>query len=309
MPAEDPCFIDSHVHFALEHLKDFYESFDEINLCGAWNIVNKHRAEGDELDELIRETHKRTAGAIRTFYWPDWKDVCENDKAADCAREIERLHEVGIVGVKVWKDMGLGLKDPDGKLMMLDDERLNPIWEKMTELKLILIAHVADPANFWLPMDESNPAYEALKQRPEWHFGKPGLPSRETLYEARNNLHERFAELVIVNCHCGGYVERLDVLDTWMDAMPNFYASVGRSHVRQGGPEFATFLLKHSDRVMFETDLGMRRGRPVDRPWNRNAYTAAHKFFEGVFSLFSDEAFEQFAHENAERLIREATAT
>ena len=309
MPNDETRFIDTHVHFALEHLKDFYDSFDEISLCGAWNIVNRHRAEDDELVDLIRETRKLTGGAVRTLYWPDWQDVCENDKAVDCARDIERLHAEGIVGVKVWKDLGLGLKDPDGKLMMLDDERLNPVWEKMVALKLILVAHVADPAAFWLPLDESNPAYEALRQRPQWHFGKPGLPSRDELYEARNTLHKRFPSLVIVNSHCAGYVDTVDRLEKWMDDMPNFYASVGRSHVRQGGESFARFLRKHCDRVMFETDLGMRRGRPVDRAWNREMYRAATGFFEGVFMLFSDEAFEQFAHGNAERLIREATGT
>ena len=144
-----------------------------------------------------------------------------------------------------------------------------------------------------------------LSKRPEWHFGKPGLPSREQLYAARNRLHKRFGELTIVNCHCGGYVDTLDTLERWMDEMPNFYASVGRSHVRQGGPAFAGFLDKHADRVMFETDLGLRRGRICDHKWNRDAYHTALSFFEGVYALFSDEAFEEFAHGNADRLIAE----
>jgi len=310
MSEEQAGFVDCHVHFLLEHFDAFVGSFEDIGLCGAWNIAHDPKDHGEgrdgEFAELLRVSQEREPGRVHTFYWPNYKGLVEPDFPARCARRIEELHALGIVGVKVWKDMGLGLKDPDGKLMMLDDERLNPIWETMVALKLILIAHVADPANFWLPMDESNPAFEALKKRPEWHFGKPGLPTREELYAARDRLHKRFPELVIVNCHCGGYVDTLDELEAWMDAMPNFYASVGRGHVKQGGASFARFLVKHADRVMFETDLGMRRGRPVDLPWNRDAYAKSLGFFRGVYALFDEEAFEQFSHGNAERLIAQA---
>lgn len=310
MSERETRFVDCHVHFQMEHFDDFVGSFDELGLRGAWNIAHDPGfypdASQEEFLDLLKTTRERCPDTVHTFYWPNWKEVADETFPERCAKRIEELHKLGIVGVKVWKDMGLGLKDPAGKLMMLDDERLNPIWEKMVELGLILIAHVADPADFWGPLDESNPACETLKQHPEWHFGKQGLPSREQLYSARDNLHKRFGELVIVNCHCAGYVDTLEQLEEWMDAMPNFHASVGRGHVKQGGPSFAGFLNKHADRVMFETDLSMRRGRPVDTERNRSAYDAALNFFEGAFALFSDEVFEQFAHLNAERLIAKA---
>lgn len=297
-------FVDGHVHFALEHLHDFTGSFDEVRLCGAWNIVHGSRARGDDLIRLIEATEKRTGGAVQSFFWPDWKGMAEAGWPKRCAGEIARLHKLGIAGVKVWKDLGLGVTDAAGGLVMLDDERLNPIWEKMVELRLILIAHVADPANFWLPLDESNPSYESLKRRPQWHFGKPGLPTREQLFEARDNLHRRFPDLTIVNCHCGGYAESLAQLCTWMDQMPNFHASLNPHHVRQDDPSVAVLLSKHGGRILFETDLGMRRGKKVDLPWNRNMYARAFGGVRELFAPFGRDVLEAFAHLNAERLIR-----
>ena len=174
-------FIDCHVHFSLEHFDDFTGEFDAAGLMGAWNIVRVPAAyEGatwKEFHALVERSLAHKPYPVFTFYWPDYSGLTDPAFPKKCARRIRELSKRGIAGLKVWKDMGLGLKGPDGKLMMLDDERLDPLWEALIDLKLILIAHVADPANFWLPFDETNPSYEALKRRPDWHFGKPGLPS------------------------------------------------------------------------------------------------------------------------------------
>ena len=310
MSEKEPKFVDAHVHFQLEHYDDYVGEFDELGLCGAFDIVHdpSHHADATEEDflALLDRTVSEPESRVHMFYWPNWKEMDDDSFPERCAANIEELHKRGLVGLKVWKDMGLGIRDASGSLVMLDDERMNPIWEKLVELKMILIAHVADPATFWLPLNESNPAYEMLKQRPQWHFGKPGLPSREVLFEARNRLHKRYPELIIINCHCGGYAESVEQLSAWMDEMPNFYASIGRSHIKQEGQPIADLVAKHGDRIMFETDLGMRRGRKADKPWNREAYAMAHARMQELLGGCGPEAYEKFAHLNAERLIIEA---
>ena len=140
---------------------------------------------------------RKPAGKVHTFFWPAWQEFSDPAFSGRCAEQVARLAKLGIAGIKVWKDFGLGVEDPEGKLAMLDDARLNPIWETLVAHKLVLIAHVADPADFWGPLDETNPAYESLKRFPEWHFGKPGLPLRERLFEARNVLHRRDRQSVV----------------------------------------------------------------------------------------------------------------
>ncbi len=298
-------FIDAHVHFLAEHLDDFVGSFGATGLMGCWNIVGpRGGTTHSEVEATIDAARERASGLVHTFYWPDWERLTDPAFPKQCAGRIAEYHARGISGVKVWKDMGLGLKDPAGRLMMLDDERLNPIWEKMIDLKLVLIAHVADPADFWLPFDETNPAYESLKRYPEWHFGKPGLPSRETLFEARNRLHHRYPQLVVVDCHFGGYSPTCAQLSAWMDEMPNFHASLHPHHLKKGDTGFPALVLKHSDRLLFETDLGMKRGRKADLPWNEEMYARTLAEATALFNPCGAVALEKFSHLNAERLIR-----
>ena len=308
-------FIDCHVHFLAEHLDDFVGAFGDTGLCGCWNIVGARDQMArfipgmePEVVAVIDAARERAPGVVRTFYWPDWENLTDPAFPKQCAAEIAEYHRRGIAGVKVWKDMGLGLKDPAGKLMMLDDERLNPVWETMIDLRLILIAHVADPANFWLPFDETNPAYESLKRYPEWHFGKPGLPSREKLFDARNRLHRRYPDLVVVNCHFGGYAETCAQLSGWMDEMPNFHASMNPRHVKPGDPGFPALVAKHGGRLLFETDLGMKRGRKVDLAWNKEMYDRVLGMARDMFAPLGPDALGRYAHRNAERLIRDAGA-
>jgi len=304
-----PLFIDSHVHFHLEHLEDFTAEFPSLGLSSAWNIVNDpsvhEGATWQEFHTLVEKSLAR-AEPIQTFYWPNYTQLTDSSFVNSCVKRVRELAKRGILGLKVWKDMGLGVKDPQGKLMMLDDERLNPVWETLIKLRLILIAHVADPANYWLPFDETNPSYESLKRHPEWWFGKSGLPSREQLFEARNRLHHRYPELTILNCHFGGYAPDFTTLGKWMDEMPNFYVSLGAYHIKdQSDKTVAAFMEKHSNRITFETDLGIRRGRKSDAPWNKDYYDQALAALKKKFSPYGADAIEKFSRENALRLIRD----
>jgi hypothetical protein len=94
-----------------------------------------------------------------------------------------------------------------------------------------------------------------------------------------------------------------------MDEMPNFYASLNPRHVKQGDPGFPALVAKHGGRLMFETDLGMKRGRKVDQPWNKDAYARSLGLARELFAPCGPAALENFAHRNAERLIRNAVSS
>ena len=93
--------------------------------------------------------------------------------AADFPRRIRedmlRMKEAGFHGIKVWKDLGLRLREAGGRLVMPDDERLAPVWQTAAELGWPVYAHLADPAAFFKPLDPSNERYEELEAHPDWH--------------------------------------------------------------------------------------------------------------------------------------------
>ena len=70
----------------------------------------------------------------------------------------------GARGLKVLKDLGLVVRDKTGKLITVDDPRLDPIWEECGKLGIPVSIHVSDPEAFFHPVDNTNERYEELTQ-------------------------------------------------------------------------------------------------------------------------------------------------
>ena len=62
--------------------------------------------------------------------------------------QLEKDVKAGAAGLKVYKDLGLEVKDKNGKRVTVDDPRLDPIWEKCGELKIPVLIHTGEPAPF-----------------------------------------------------------------------------------------------------------------------------------------------------------------
>ncbi|MGH9810680.1 MAG: amidohydrolase family protein, partial [Terriglobia bacterium] len=67
-------------------------------------------------------------------------------------RDLERAAKMGVQGVKVWKDLGMYVRDGRGRILASDDERLDPFWNKCGELGLPMLIHAADPKEYWFPL-------------------------------------------------------------------------------------------------------------------------------------------------------------
>ncbi|MBW8902269.1 MAG: hypothetical protein JF619_30090, partial [Massilia sp.] len=65
------------------------------------------------------------AGTFGTadFESPGWLERTE--------RRIDAAMAAGAVGIKVWKNIGMSLRDSKGQLVMLDDARLKPVFDYM----------------------------------------------------------------------------------------------------------------------------------------------------------------------------------
>ncbi len=58
-----------------------------------------------------------------------------------------------------------------GKLIRVDDPKLDPVWQRCGELSMPVSIHVADPKAFWLPYDDRNERWKELKDHKSWWFG------------------------------------------------------------------------------------------------------------------------------------------
>ncbi len=116
--------------------------------CGIEHLVNITMKVGDEALRVIRKFADASPGRFSTIGWMDWTGLDEPGFIQRSVDYLERLVEQGAVGFKIWKDFGLTLRDARGELLRVDDERLDPLYEKAHELDVPIMFHTADPAAF-----------------------------------------------------------------------------------------------------------------------------------------------------------------
>ena len=68
-------------------------------------------------------------------------------------------------GLKEFKRLGLVLRDDHGKLIKIDDPKLDPVWKRCGELGMPVSIHVADPKAFWEPYNDKNERWEELRDQ------------------------------------------------------------------------------------------------------------------------------------------------
>ncbi|MEA1997589.1 MAG: hypothetical protein U9N45_08105, partial [Gemmatimonadota bacterium] len=87
-----------------------------------------------------------TSFHVENWGRPEWEKTA--------LANIEDGFSKGAVGVKVWKDLGMVLKDRDGSFVMIDDPRFDPIFDYVEACGKTLVGHIGEPLNCWLPLEE-----------------------------------------------------------------------------------------------------------------------------------------------------------
>ncbi len=291
--------VDVHTHFRYrlhhspEQLDEFVRLMDRHQIAVCVSLDGKL---GELLDEHCDYLWSRYRDRFVVFANVDWMGAGEEDDPAswDCqrpdfarrvARQLAEARDRGVSGLKLFKQFGLGYHNPDGSLIAIDDPRWNPIWEACGRLGLPVIIHTADPAAFFLPIDETNERWEELHRHPEWSFPADRFPSRESLLEARNRVIARHPGTTFIGAHVANNPEDLATVGRWLDQYPNLYVEPASRIGELGRQPYTArrFFLKYADRILFGTD----------GPWPETRIRLYWRFLETYDEYFpySEKAF------------------
>lgn len=254
--------IDAHNHlgrwftqdWAAPSVEGLLEIMDACNVAG---IVNLDGSWGDELEAGLDRYDRAHPGRFATFARLDWDDAVNPGWEARLAASLADSLTRGGKGLKLWKDLGLRLRDEHGELLFLDDPRLAPIWDIVADAGVPILVHVADPVAFFQPLDRFNERYEEIQAHPDWHFYGPQFPGMEKLLDTLEACVAANPRCTFIGAHVGCYAEDLAWIDRMLSTYPNFNIDISARIAELGRQPRATrrLFMKHPDRVLFGTDI------------------------------------------------------
>jgi predicted TIM-barrel fold metal-dependent hydrolase len=248
--------------------------------CGVETVVNLDGRWGPELTENLDRYDRAHPGRFVTFAHLDWASaLAAADTAAALTGQVAAAVDRGARGFKIWKDLGLRIRDHHGDLVLPDDERLRPALAAIGAHGLPVLIHTADPVAFFEPLDEHNERIDELGQHPDWWFGGPGMPTFGRLMTALETLVAATPGTTYIGAHVGGHAEDLDQVSAMLSAHPNFNVDIGGriGELGRAPRAFRRLVQSHPDRVLFGTDAF---------PPDAASYRRAFRFCET-----GDEAF------------------
>jgi hypothetical protein len=228
-----------------------------MDAVGVERIVNLDGRTGRELEENLDRYDRAHPGRFTTFCHAPWEALRAARGGTEAiVRSLGASRAAGAGGLKVWKDLGLAVRDGRDALVLPDDPRLHDVWAAAGELGLPVLIHTADPVAFWWPVDERNERLDELRAHPEWSFHGAGVPSWERLLQALETVVASHPQTTFVAAHVASAAEDLGLVSRLLDDHPNLHVDVSARIGELGRQPRAArrLLLRHPDRVLFGTD-------------------------------------------------------
>ncbi len=253
--------IDFHTHL-------FYDRPFLPELMEEWNMrVGVINITGKKIFDESMDRRWRAMQAMKDRY-PDRFFLCtsfdpesidEPGFAEQVIRGLEDDLAQGAILVKVWKDIGLDVRDRSGRYVMIDDQRFRPIWDFLADRGIPVLAHIAEPRAAWRPLDRKSPHYAYYSTHPQYHlYTIPDTPSWEDLIDARDRWVEQNPGLTIIGAHFGSTEHDVVAVAERLDRFPNFFVDTAERFgdlIIQDGDAVRTFFLSYHDRILYGTDV------------------------------------------------------
>jgi len=260
-------FIDVHSHqwdMSYSNLKKLVSEMDSLNMAyminlsgsGFGTFLGNQALMDKNLEKSLFNVKQNYPERFGVFVNIDFKKIDDDNFAQNSVKTIENAVNQGVIGLKVYKDLGLSIKDSSGKRVKVDDPRLSPIWEICGKLKIPVLIHSGEPSPFFDPIDKYNERWLHARQKPGSFRPPEKFPSFKTVMSEQSNMFEKHPNTIFINAHMGWMANDLDALGRHLDKFPNVYTEIGAVIGELGRqPRRARqFFLDYQDRIMFGKD-------------------------------------------------------
>ena len=180
---------------------------------------------------------------------------------------IERIKyclESGASGIKIWKNIGMVLKDQNGKYIMIDDPAFDSIFAYLEKNQIPVMGHLGEPKDCWLPENEMiDPgAVSYFKGHPQYYmYLHPEAPSYDAQINARDSILKIYPGIDFIGAHLASLEWNLEELAKRLDRFPNLKVDMAARmgpilyHSRINREKVRDFMIKYQDRILYGTDF------------------------------------------------------
>ncbi|MFB9842433.1 amidohydrolase family protein [Mucilaginibacter ginsenosidivorans] len=266
-------FIDVHNHqwdMPNQNLEGLLNDMDGLNMVAMVNlsgrggkmISNYHGTSlftvngPDYFDRTMANVKKNGKGRILVFTNIDFTNIDDPNWTKNTMAQLEEDVKNGASGLKVYKELGLEIKDKNGKRIPVDDPRIDPVWEKCGELHIPVLIHTGEPAPFFDKPDANNERWLELKLHPSRARPSSRYPSWKQVMSEQHHIFAKHRNTTFIAAHFGWLANNLQALGTLLDTLPNVYTEFA-AVMEEIGREPKTaraFFIKYQDRILFGKD-------------------------------------------------------
>lgn len=193
--------------------------------------------------------------SAQNFDTPDWTE--------GALHQIDVAVNEGAVGVKIWKNIGMSVKDADGRYVMPDDQRLEPVIARLERDHIVLLGHQAEPLNCWLPLDKMTVRSdrEYFTEHPQYYmYQHPEMPSHDSILAARDAMLSAHPALRFDAVHLASLEWDVDQVANFLDRFPNANVDLAARLVHlefqaaKNPRKVREFLIRYQDRILYGSD-------------------------------------------------------
>jgi predicted TIM-barrel fold metal-dependent hydrolase len=191
------------------------------------------------------------------FNQPGW--------SAGALREINTALTQGAVGVKIWKNFGMIVRDSSGRYVLPDDPRLEPIYSMLQREHVVLLGHLAEPLDCWLPYSKMivKGDIDYYREHPQYYmYLHPERPGHDEILAARDRMLAAHPQLRFDALHLASLEWDVDRIAAFLDRFPqadvDMAARIGQlEYQAETHPDkVRRFFVRYQDRILYGTDNG-----------------------------------------------------
>jgi predicted TIM-barrel fold metal-dependent hydrolase len=294
--------IDSHIHIGSDD-----GVFEDQAAADNFKLISLNVDHGDSAN-LAKQLNDAMLSAQmhpgKVFYGSsflfDTTDFGSMEWIMNTETDIHNGLAGGAITVKIWKNLGMTVRDRTGKFIMIDDPRFEEIIKYIIYKGIPVTGHLGEPRNCWLPLEQMTVSSDSsyFARNPQYHmFLHPEYPSYEDQINARDNLLREHPDLKFIGCHLASLEWNVDSIALRLDRFPNmavdmsarichlqYQSATDRERVRN-------FCIKYQDRLLYGTDVGYSGGNNPDgfRKRMHDTWTADWKYFTSGEEMTSDK--------------------